>query len=278
MTYENASYGTGGVGLRNRGGGVLNVSGVVRPVQDAYLYWGILFSTAQPTYPLSSVCFRQIYPNTCLFGTTLRGTLLGVGADPCWGSTGIAVYRSRVPRDLLSDNGNGSYEVVLEPGASGLTDGSDPYPPANQVFPEADGVSLVVVGTGLYTVSIYDQGFTATTFGLDSLTYTLNFPVIPQYSALWDNIGADGQTGVSRLDDSIDSAKTTTINGVLIAGAGGQDNDADWNGSAGLPIPKLWDDTGHDITSAVLYDETAEIEFVTPIDCVTTIANVLALY
>jgi len=48
IIYTDASYGTGGIGLRNRGAGVLHVSGVTGKVQDAYLYWAILFNTPTP--------------------------------------------------------------------------------------------------------------------------------------------------------------------------------------------------------------------------------------
>ena len=199
---------------------------------------------------------------------------MGVAADPCWGSSGEAVYRVRVPTAIAS--GNGAYQVTL---VSGLTDGRDPWV-SGPVFPADEGASLVIVGTGSYDVAIYDgtSGFGPTTFyGGQTLTYTLSLPAVPTTDALWDNIGADGQAGVSRYDDPYTSLETTVINGVLIAGAGGLDNDSDWNGSAGLPIPQLWDDTGHGIFTAVDGLTTAAISFTSNNDCVTTIANVLAV-
>ena len=108
-TYENASYGTGGIALRNRGEGVLYVSGVSEPVQAAYLYWAILFK-GDPGRNLYRVDLRSI---TGRFrdAARLQGTLLGIGADPCWGSDGIAVFRAEVPIWLASGNGDPSPAV-----------------------------------------------------------------------------------------------------------------------------------------------------------------------
>ncbi len=293
-SYQNASYGTGGVALRNRGRGVLQVSGVTGPVQDAYLYWAILFNTPTPDRSFSKAALRPIsFPLQDLEEVTLEGTLLGIGTDPCWGSTGIAVFRARVPRWVA--RGNGAYEVILARGASGRTDGSDPWLTPT-VFPLAEGASLVIVGTGAYSVGIYDVPFSAQTFGTSgpaTFDYSLTLPgTLTQETgdALWDNIGADGQTGGGfgggREDDPASSAKTTTIDGNLIAGATGSDNDADWNGSAGLPIPKLWDDTGHDIFPALFtrsvspspdFISSVDISFETGGDCLSMVANVLAV-
>jgi hypothetical protein len=274
-TYTNASYGTGGVGLRNRGAGVIEVSGVTGRVQDAYLYWAILFNTPQPDKWLYHVQLTRVIPWGTILPINLEGTLIGIGADPCWGSTGIAVFRARVPKSIAI--GNGAYGVEV---ASGRVDGSDPWL-TSLVFPLAEGASLVIIGTGTYTVGIYDTGFTASTFQT-TYTYTLNLPGTVTTDALWDNIGADGQTGGgspggARDDNAETSLETTTINTVLISGAGGVDNDSDWNGSSGFPVPELWDDKGHDIFSAVSSSTTAEITFSANDDCLTTVANVLAV-
>jgi hypothetical protein len=281
-TYENASYGTGGIALRNRGEGVLHVSGVSEPIQAAYLYWAILFTGTAPGAALHDVTLRPISSRVPLYREVrLAGTLLGIGADPCWGSSGIAVFRAQVPTWLAT--GNGAYEVILEKGASGLTDGSDPW--VRQAFPEAEGASLVIVGTGAYTVSIYDVGFTATMFYSTGITYTLNLPRVAR-GGLWDNIGADGQSGYGRVAYPLNSFKITSINGVQIAGPGGPateidrfdyNNDSGWNGSAGLPIPQLWDDTGYDISSTIAGTSTATINIEPADDCLGTIANVLAV-
>jgi hypothetical protein len=288
LIYTDASYGTGGIGLRNRGTGLLHVSGVTGPVKDAYLYWSILFSSAQPSRAISRATLTRIYPSFSL-PITLQGTLLGIAPDPNWGSNGAAVYRAQVPRSVAA--GNGAYEVII---ASGSTNGSDPwaqYPPVT-VFPLAEGASLVIVGTGNWTVGIYDAGMTAQrACATETLSYTLAFPAPVTADAWWDNIGADGQVASGsgpggRLEAKGVASETTTINGVLVAGSPAVipptfetslNPDSDWNGSAGLPIPQLWDDTGHDIFQELRYNSNVAISFYSPGDCWVTVANVLAV-
>jgi hypothetical protein len=273
-TYSAASYGTGGIALRNRGTGVLHVSGVTGRVQDAYLYWAILFNTTTPGKTLYNALLTRVFPFPVSYPVTLQGTLLGIGADPCWSSKGVAVFRAQVPKSIAA--GNGAYEVTI---ASGRTDGSDPWA-TSSVFPLAEGASMVIVGSGAWTVGIYDAGFTATTFyGSNPFTYTLNLPGPLSTDALWDNIGAGGQAGSSRHNVPYTDSETTTINSTQIAGPGtGTLNpDSDWNGSAGLPIPQLWDDTGHDIFSAVSGDTTAAFSIFAPGNCLVTVSNVLAV-
>jgi hypothetical protein len=277
IIYTDASYGTGGIGLRNRGAGVLHVSGVTGKVQDAYLYWAILFNTPTPGKNLYKISVTRLFPFPLSVPIVLTGTLLGIGTDPNWGSTGAAVFRAQVPKSVAT--GNGAYGVILP---SGLTDGSDPWV-SNTIFPLAEGASMVIVGTGNYTVGIYDAGFTATSFcATEYENYTLAFPAPVTVDALWDNIGADGQTGEGiegRLDVHGMDSETTTINTTQIAGPGtGTLNpDSDWNGSAGLPIPQLWDDTGHDVFSALESAPNAAISIYSPGDCLVTVANVLAV-
>jgi len=45
------------------------------------------------------------------------------------------------------------------------------------------------------------------------------------------------------------TSEITTIGGPAFAGPGSAYWDSDWNGSSGLPVPELWDDTGPDITA-----------------------------
>jgi hypothetical protein len=276
-TYTDASYGTGGIALRNVGTGVLHVSGVTGRVQDAYLYWSVLFSTTQPTKALSKAYLSRVFPYPTFIPVALQGTLLGIGEDPNWSSNGAAVYRAQVPKWIAT--GNGDYQVTI---ASGRTDGSDPWV-SSLVFPLAEGASMVIVGTGDYTVGIYDAGFTAHRIcATETFTYTLAFPAPVTTDALWDDIGADGQTGsgpVGRDDVRGVTSETTTINTTLVAGPGtGTFNpDSDWNGNAGFPLPELWDDTGHDIFTAVVSSPNAAISIYSPGDCLVTVFNVLAV-
>ncbi len=172
--------------------------------------------------------------------------------------------------------------MTLLPGASGSTGGEDPW--TLVVYPLFEGASLVIVGTGTATTSIYDKGLAGKTFlAGNGLAYTLALPVASKgVSALFDNIGADGQTGSSRTSISTLANEVTTLNGVKIAGPGSAANDSDWNGSSGLPLPQLWDDTGHNIIAEAGAGTTA-LNFTIRnsgsgyYDCLTPVANVVAV-
>jgi hypothetical protein len=283
--WTNASYGTGGVALRNRNGGAIQISGVNGPVQAAYIYWAVLLGTSSPSKALlneiSEVQVLRIYPAGLPASVQVKGTLLNVGGDPCWGSSGAWVYRGLVPTDIAT--GNGIYRVELRSGASGLTDGEDPWD-GNVVFPLFEGASLVIVGTGSSTVGLFD-GQAGTTFEAENgFTATYNLPAAFQFSALFDNFGYDGQIGASRTIEA--SNETTTVEGLpsaitveVVGNPGGVTGDSDWDGSSGWPLPQLWDDTGHDISNAFAQGDTqVVVSFGGPSsDCVGTVGSVLAI-
>jgi len=65
---------------------------------------------------------------------------------------------------------------------------------------------------------------------------------------------------------------------VHIAGPGSNFNDGDWNGSSARPLPQLWDDVGHDITTATKAGTTSLAVSIgnggkIPYDCMTPVAN-----
>ena len=279
VVFNTAQYGSGGVALRNRGAGAIHVSGVVAPTKGAYIYWSVLINAAGVTPPMRSVTLERIFPLPAPVPVVLPGALLNIGADPCWGSAGAAVFRAPVP--LAVANGNGVYKVTLNAGASGLTTGDDPWS-GPKVFPLFEGASLVIVGTGTGRVGIYDVPLAGTEFDLaNPLNYVLNLPGAASGAlTLWDNIGDDGQTGVSRNANPGTSLETTTINAVAISGgAAALDNDSDWNGSSGYPLPQLWDDTGHDITKATPAGTVAlNVGFAANGDCLNAIANVVEVH
>lgn len=279
QTFTAAAYGTGGVGLRNRGAGGIGISGVVTPVKAAFLYWAVITNGAVKT-PDTQMKIQRLFPTPASAVTTVTGALLGTGGSPCWGGTAISVYRASVPLSVA--NGNGDYQVTLMPGAGGTTAGADPW--LSATFPLFEGASLVIVGTGPASsrVVIYDTGIAGTTFhGNPGLTYSLTLPAAATGAlTLWDNIGADGQEGVSRTADSGLSDEVTTINGFHIAGPGSLAIDSDWNGAAGKPLPMLWDDIGHDITSATPSGtKTLTIKIAnqgqSSYDCMTPVANIV---
>jgi hypothetical protein len=143
---------------------------------------------------------------------------------------------------------------------------------------------MVMVGAGANTVSIYDGGLAGHTFSpIPAFNYTLNLPLKTVAGVLWDNIGSDGKHSNlgSREATLTIGDETTTINGPpAVAGPGSAYVDSDWNGSAGLPVTELWDDTGHDI-SASAPKGTAALNVSIfaagplPADCLTPVANVV---
>ena len=266
-------YATGGTALRNRATGTISISGVQAPVVAAYLYWAVITKGAPPS-AATKLSVVRLFPGSAATAT-LTGTPVGTGKPPCWPPTDrITVFRAQVPTSLVT--GNGQYEVRLLSGAGGSTASGDPW--ASTVTPPLwEGASLVVVGQGNGTVVIYDVGLAGATF-TSTLSYSLTLPkAIAGGVTLWDNIGADGQIGQSRR--AFAAEKITTINGVRIAGTGSAYVSTDWGGSSGLPIPQLWDDTGHDISAAARAGTTSlAVHFTSPNDCLTPVANVVQIH
>jgi hypothetical protein len=266
--YQNANYATGGVALRNRSEGVINISGMVGVRQAAWLYFAYLFTTAPPATLVIPV--RRYFPLP-VANQNVTATLIGVSADPCWGSAGGAVYKGKVGIAV----GNGEYRVTVPPAVVGLNTGEDPWN-GNVVFPLDEGATLVMVGTGGGTVNIFDKGLAGNEFQA-SFSYTLALSA-PTTGApvLLDNFGADGQLGYSR--QAFIASETTFINAVQVAGPGSpSDTDSDWNGNSGFPLPQLWDDIGHDITPAAPAGTgTLATTINSQTDCLITVGNVVS--
>jgi hypothetical protein len=273
--FKNASYGTGGVALRNRGAGGISISGVVAPVQAAYIYWAVI----DPNADSSKITVKRLYPGTA-GPVTLPGVVVGAGKPPCpWPGNQIVVFRAQMKAGFAL--GNGLYEVSPFGVGAGTTDGSDPW--AVVALPLWEGASIVMVGQpsgapGL--VSIYDRGLAGNTFiSGGGLAYNLALPITtPGIRTLFDNIGADGQhvQAASRLANPAFTQETTTI-GPPQSGPGSLYWDSDWNGSSGLPVPELWDDTGHDITALGSGVGALPVTVSQPkgLDCLTPVANVV---
>ena len=278
----NSSYATGGVALRNRAAGNISLSGLVGPPKVTFLYWAVI-SLAAPPGQAGVIQVQRMSPFPVSGVVVVPGQIVGVGPAPCWGppNSRITVFRAIVPPAIAV--GNGSYQVTLLPGAQGIMNGSDPWA-APAVLPLWDGASMVMIGNGLGTVSIFDIGLAGHTFSPNPapFNYLLNLPLAaPGLRTLIDNIGADGKhvNAASRKDVHANGDETTTINGLPVAGPGSPYNDSDWNGSSGLPVPELWDDTGHDITLASPVG-TRVLNVVInsllgPADCLTPVANVV---
>jgi hypothetical protein len=248
------------------------VSGVTGPIKRALLYWAVITQGA-PTVTASNVYLRK-----GSFGsvTNIPGAAIATGQSPCWLGDRITVYRANVPTTIA--NGNGLYSIVLRPGANATTNGVSPWLTSNP--PLFEGASLVIIGTGSARVSVYDVGLAGRMF-FDTLSYQLNtISVANATEVLFHSIGADGQIGVDTLAYSATAGEITYLNSRRIAGPGSPANDGDWNGAAAGPLPQLWDNTTHDVTSQARAGSTPPILpfFVyAPDDCLVTVANVLSI-
>jgi hypothetical protein len=286
VTLTNASYSTAGVALRNRGAGNISISGLVGAPRLTFLYWAVITMGA-PLAPDRTIQIQRLDPVPASALVNVNGSVIGVGPAPCWGPQGsiITVFRAVVPPAVAT--GNGSYQLTMLPGAGGKVNGADPWIGA-PVLPLLEGASLVMIGKGVGKVSVFDAGLAGKTFAPNPnpFNYVLALPVaaIPGKRMLLDNIGADGQhvDGASREAVTSFSDETTTINGFPIAGPGSDYVDSDWNGSSGLPVPELWDDTGHNIT-IVSQDTSGPVvnlnikihSALGPADCLTPVANIV---
>src|SRR5262249_50313705 len=154
-TFTQAGYGTGGVALRNREGGVIHISGVNGVVRAGFLYWAYLFGPGAAGPPATQpLTIQRLFPEGGP-AKVLTGHLVATVGDPCWGSAGNVVYRASIPSSVAS--GNGYYRITLDKTAIGLTTGEDPWD-GNVVTPLAEGASIVLVGEGSSNVSIFDKG------------------------------------------------------------------------------------------------------------------------
>lgn len=268
-TYANAQYATGGVALRNRSVGVIHVSGAVTPIQDAWLYFTYLYSSTPPAS--LKIKLTRLFPGPTS-NVNVVGKLIAQSADPCWDSSGGAIYKAQVPTTFANDNG--AYEITVPAGVVGLNSGEDPWD-GNVVYPLDEGASLVLIGSGSSAVDIFDKGMAGSEFS-GSYAYTLKLSSAASNSVLMDSIGADGQIGDSRASGL--TGETVTVNGVQISGPGSTiDTDSDWDGSSGWPLPQLWDDVGHDITAAAPSGTTSlAVAISSPDDCLITVSNVVS--
>jgi hypothetical protein len=285
-----ASAATAGVGLRNRGSGVINLSGVVAPVKAAFVYWAVDTVGVPPAAAAKISVTRELPTGGAAGPVALTGTAVlpptGGAAGMCWfrNAAGpldrLTVFKATLPAGLV--NGSGLYRVTLAPGGSGLTDGEDPWASPLK-SPLAEGASLVVIGTGTGRVAIYDNRLAARSLtganpaGAPTYTgetsYALSLPVKVTYGVnrlIWHTIAADGQSGgatgtpddglVDQVELSLKdvimfgiNAANASNNPVPVSGPGAViDMDPDFSGAAARPLPQLWDDNAHDVTSAVL--------------------------
>jgi hypothetical protein len=272
--FTNASIGTGAVGLRNRGDGGINISGVGTPIKRAYAYWAVV-TDGPPTAAATTISLKKGAANGPF--TIIHGVPIGTGQSPCWKGDRTTVYRGIIPNTLA--NGNGLYLVLLGAGANGATGGQSPWVVTDP--PLFEGVSIVLVGTGTSRVAVYDAHLAGKMF-YGTFAYKLTTPVsvAGATSVLLNDIGADGQSGVGVNEVASTSAEVTKLNGHNIAGPGSPGGAGDWNGAVAAPLPQLWDNTTHNITNAAKAGASPTVlSFVitAPDDCLVTVANILSI-
>ena len=272
--FNNASFATGAVGLRNRGEGGIAISGVTTPMRRAFAYWAVV-TNGPPTAAVSNISLKRGVANGPF--TNIAGTAIGSGPSPCWQGDRVTVFRGSIPLSLAT--GNGLYLILLRPGANGNRAGQSPWVASDP--PLFEGVSIVLIGTGNSIVTIYDSRLAGKMF-FDQFSYQLNSPVSVAGAAevLFHNIGADGQIGVGVDEIAATAGEITTLNGRRIAGPGSPAGGGDWNGGAAAPLPQLWDNTTHEVTAAAKAGSSPFIlpfAISAPDDCLVAVANVLSV-
>jgi len=286
IVLSGTAYQDGGTGLRNQQAGGITISGVVGSPTGAIVYWAVQTSGPVPlsgcsSSPVTCIKIGKLAPVPA-GPVVIPGTVVGSGGGPCWFTPGelsgtITVFAAAVPLSVAT--GNGTYLVSLLPGSTGSTAGENPW--AGGPAPWAEGASLVIFYPGAGTTALYDVGLAGTSFlTVPGLTYKLALPsATPGTVTLFDEIGADGQHDVGRLALTTVSNEVTKINGVAVAGPGSAAVDGDWNGGDSTPLPQLWDTAGHDISAAIPAGTTSLTVKIagttTPVDCLTTVANLV---
>ncbi len=258
ISYERAAHAANGVALRERVGGTIHLRGVPEGafILNAYLYFSYL-DTMEIGNNWAGVIFN---------GNLINAQKVADSEAPCWSPmVGIHTYRARVTKFVPKGLANQDYQVTL-PTRKVDTDGENPWytDTADQLL---EGATLVVVYRTPETVSniyIYDA-FNNSMFS-SSGTFML-YHAYHTGGAYFTMTGADGQKNIPN--------ETTTFNGVQIAGPGGYLSASDWDGSAGWPLPQLWDVNTHkvdlnDAFSMVVYNAFG--------DCLVPVAMVIEAY
>jgi hypothetical protein len=257
-TTQKGGYVAHGVGMRNTGYGIINVSDVPAgsTVSKAFLFWALMAPAS-----MSGYSYNKGYLN----GAAITGSLIGAGQNPCWGSYPIMSYRADVTGKVLKA-GNGVYH--LWGFASGLTDGTDPW--TGSAYPMLEGASLVILykNTSYPTTTFQIYNGATTSYGGE---IHLNMPGINAVGltgfAYTTFIGADGQS-------SNETGSKFFSNALPSVGWDGSDpNGAGFNYSLG----NLWDTMTVDVHSMIDPPEP-DFWFTTQgsPDCLTWVAQVVA--
>jgi hypothetical protein len=255
---ENSALYSAGVGLRNRSGGAIEISGLEpwQEVRSGYLYWNVLSladQTAEAGYGEGSSLYIQRVSPTRSPPRLLEGEVVGMGGTPCWGQTDTnTVYRARVRANVLT--GNGTYLITPDPEYVTRTDGSPPWGYSGSVM--VNGASLFVIATGDSVVSLYDSPLAGTDYvGSPGLSARIRFPrqAWEAYETRVHIVSSDGQSFGPFPEVTFGLAgEDTLINGTAVAGPSSESGSgSELNGADGGPLVQLWDTSMHDISALV---------------------------
>jgi len=191
--------------------------------------------------------------------------------DPCWGMTGNHSYVADVTQLVpIGGDLNQDYQVVLQFDGETSTTGQNPFStpePSQKV--RTEGATLVVV--------YRTKDTTGPVFVYEALNNSM-FSGTAQFDLLHPNlanfgrftmVGADGQRGFSGYDN-IGSNELTFFDGNQIAGP--PIASSDWDGSAGWPLPQLWDTHTHYVK---LDGSISSVRYQASGDCLVPVAFVI---
>lgn len=232
-----------GIGLRNRGGGTINLRGIPSnsTINRALIYWCVLSNSPSQN------------PTVSVNGDSINGTLVGSGTGPCWGVSNNYVYRAEVPTYLLYIGGNGDYQISGVPSTEG--EGISPWAPVSGQN-LAEGATLVIFytrnsGTSS-TTYVYDSKSISGTMFFSQFNANLTGFNANKSTATFTSIGADGQVGNDITSNFDVSRELSFFQGTQISGYSSTPNayldaDSDWNGNDGVPLNQLWDTASHTV-------------------------------
>ena len=261
--FEYADHVANGVAMRNRTAGTIHLRGAPVPskVLAALLYFNFSDGSrdGQRSVPVLFNANRVIAHKT------------GDHDDPCWGMTGNHSYVADVTQLVpIGGDLNQDYQVVLQFDAETSTTGQNPWAtpePGQKV--RTEGATLVVV--------YRTKDTTGPLFVYDALNNSM-FSLTAQFDLLHPSlanvgrftmVGADGQRGFGGYDN-IGSNELTFFDGNQIAGP--PIASSDWDGSAGWPLPQLWDTHTHNVK---LNGSISSVRYQASGDCLVPVAFVI---
>jgi len=214
---EPGDYVAAGVGLRNSGAGVINLSiPAGATITKAWLFWAIIWDGTPP--PMTAT----------LNGTGITGALIGTSGSPCWGGNGINFYYADV-------------SSLVQSGANNVSN----IPSGNPGFPLAEGASIVAV----FNHPAWDYNDISISVGTQTfafLTATSNFGSYTGWSA-GNPADQKAQTTFIVADgQAVFAGDGTAFNGTPTSGPGTAIKTTDaFNNADG----SLWDTHTLDVSS-----------------------------